>query len=112
MKMSSAPSFGAPGGHIFDVVAHGVKKHVFTAMLAPTPTPNPTPTQISGPPGDNVTTTNYYAVRKGHTRDIFESWEECPPEVEGITNDEFKGFKNLSDAQPYLNTDHSSSCPE
>ncbi len=32
MKMSSAPSFGAPGGHIFDVVAHGVKKHVFTAM--------------------------------------------------------------------------------
>jgi hypothetical protein len=33
MKMSSAPSFGAPGGHIFDVVAHGVKKHVFTACL-------------------------------------------------------------------------------
>ena len=32
--MSSAPSFGASGGHIFDVVAHGVKKHVFTAMLA------------------------------------------------------------------------------
>ena len=32
--MSSAPSFGAPGGHIFEVVAHGVKKHVFTAMFA------------------------------------------------------------------------------
>ena len=32
--MSSAPSFGAPGGHIFEDVAHGVKKHVFTAMLA------------------------------------------------------------------------------
>ncbi len=32
--MSSAPSFGAPGGHIFDVVALGLKKHVFTAMLA------------------------------------------------------------------------------
>ena len=32
--MSSAPSFGAPGGHIFDVVAQGLKKHVFTAMLA------------------------------------------------------------------------------
>ncbi len=27
MKMSSAPSFGAPGGHIFDVVAQGLKKH-------------------------------------------------------------------------------------
>ncbi len=34
MKMSSAPSFGAPGGHIFDVVAPGLKKQVFTAMLA------------------------------------------------------------------------------
>jgi hypothetical protein len=32
--MSSAPSFGAPGGHIFDVVVIGLKKHVFTAMLA------------------------------------------------------------------------------
>ena len=32
--MSFAPSFGAPGGHIFDVVAQGLKKHVFTAMLA------------------------------------------------------------------------------
>ena len=34
MEMSSAPSFGAPGGHIFDVVAQGLKKHVFTTMLA------------------------------------------------------------------------------
>ncbi len=32
--MSSAPSFGAPGGHIFDVVAPGLKQQVFTAMLA------------------------------------------------------------------------------
>ncbi len=34
MKMSSAPSFGAPEGYIFDVVAHGLKKHALTAMLA------------------------------------------------------------------------------
>ena len=34
MKTSSAPSFGAPGGHIFDVVAQGLKKHKFTAKLA------------------------------------------------------------------------------
>jgi hypothetical protein len=27
MKVSSAPSFGGPGGHIFDVVALVVKKH-------------------------------------------------------------------------------------
>ncbi len=32
--MSSTTSFGASGGHIFDVVAQGLKKHVFTAMLA------------------------------------------------------------------------------
>jgi hypothetical protein len=34
LKMSTAPSFGAPGGHVFDVVAQGLKNHVFTAMLA------------------------------------------------------------------------------
>jgi hypothetical protein len=27
MKMNSALSFGAPGDHIFDVVAPGLKKH-------------------------------------------------------------------------------------
>ncbi len=27
MEMSSEPSFGAPGGYIFDVVAQGLKKH-------------------------------------------------------------------------------------
>ena len=32
--MSYAPSFRAPGGHIFAVVAQILKKHVFTAMLA------------------------------------------------------------------------------
>ena len=31
--MSSAPSFGAPGGHIFDVVALILKKHVFRTMM-------------------------------------------------------------------------------
>jgi hypothetical protein len=32
--MSSVTSSGASGGHIFDVVAPELKKHVFTAMLA------------------------------------------------------------------------------
>ena len=30
--MSYAPSFMDPGGHIFDVVAQILKKHVFTAQ--------------------------------------------------------------------------------
>ncbi len=34
MKMSSAPSFGALGGHIFDVIAQGREKDKFTAKLA------------------------------------------------------------------------------
>ena len=35
MKMSYAPSFRAPGGHIIDVVvAQILKKHVFTAIFA------------------------------------------------------------------------------
>ena len=32
--MSYSPSFRAPGGHIFDVVAQILKKHVFTAIFA------------------------------------------------------------------------------
>ena len=32
--MSYAPSFRAPGGHIFDVVAQILKKHVFTVIFA------------------------------------------------------------------------------
>ncbi len=32
--MSYAPNFRAPGGHIFDVVAEVLRKHVFTSMLA------------------------------------------------------------------------------
>ncbi len=32
--MSYAPSFSAPGGHIFDVVVQGLKKRVFQAKLA------------------------------------------------------------------------------
>ena len=70
----------------------------------PDPNPNPNSHQTKG-------RYNYYAVRKGRTRGIFQSWEECRPKVEGIAN-EFKGFKTLSDAQAYLNTDHSSSVPE
>ncbi len=32
--MSCAPRFGALGGHIFDVVAQGLKNYKFTAKLA------------------------------------------------------------------------------
>ena len=33
MQMSYAPSFRAPGGHFFDVVAEKLKTHVFMYLL-------------------------------------------------------------------------------
>ncbi len=33
MKMSSVTSFGASGGHIFDVVAPGLKNHVVKILV-------------------------------------------------------------------------------
>jgi hypothetical protein len=85
----------------------------------PNPNPNPNP-DLNPDPNSNQRTTNQpprrqrylcYAVRKGRTRGIFYSWDECRLQVEGIAN-EYKGFKNLHDAQIYLDSHHSSSVPE
>ena len=54
--ISSAPSFRAQGGHIFDVVAQGLKKHVFTTMLAQHVTRNYA--CICGPQGLELTATH------------------------------------------------------
>ena len=94
---------------VHQFVGNSPPHHPNTNHTNPEPDPDPNPN--SNQRTSRRPRYNYYAVRKGHTRGIFESWEECRPEVEGIAN-EFKGFKNLSDAQAYLNTDHSSSVPE
>lgn len=44
----------------------------------------------------------YYAVRKGKTRGIFASWEECKACVEGFSGAEYKGFACLEDAVDYV----------
>ncbi len=44
----------------------------------------------------------YYAVRKGCTCGIFNSWTECSAQVTGYSGSEFKGFNNLLAAQTYL----------
>ena len=50
----------------------------------------------------------YYAVKKGKTRGIFAAWEECRASVEGYPGAEYKGFKELAEAQGYLEgTGHS-----
>ena len=40
----------------------------------------------------------YYAVNKGHTPGIYDTWAECQGQVLGFTNANFKKFKLLSDA--------------
>lgn len=44
----------------------------------------------------------YYAVKKGRTRGIFGTWEECRASVEGYPGAEYKGFKDIAEAQGYL----------
>lgn len=44
----------------------------------------------------------YYAVRKGKTTGIFESWDECRESVSGYSGAEYKGFLSVDDALAYL----------
>ena len=44
----------------------------------------------------------FYAVRRGRTQGIFNSWAECSTQVVGYSNYEFKGFYDLTAAQNYL----------
>ena len=44
----------------------------------------------------------YYAVKKGKTKGIFQSWEECRASVEGCPGAEYKGFACLEEAESYL----------
>lgn len=44
----------------------------------------------------------YYAVKKGKTTGIFQTWEECRASVEGFSGAEYKGFAGLEEAEAYL----------
>lgn len=43
-----------------------------------------------------------YAVRKGHSVGIFETWEACKAAVEGFSGAEYKGFTSRAEAESYL----------
>lgn len=45
----------------------------------------------------------FYAVRKGRTTGIFETWDECKSSVEGYPMPQYKSFGSLNDAKDYLN---------
>ncbi len=44
----------------------------------------------------------YYAVRKGRTRGLFATWEECRASVEGYSDAEYKSFRERREAEGYL----------
>lgn len=44
----------------------------------------------------------YYAVKKGYTTGIFESWVECEKQVKGFSGAVFKSFKSKEEALLYL----------
>lgn len=45
----------------------------------------------------------YYAVRRGRTTGIFESWDECKEQVDGYPGAEFRGFTNRWEAEDWYN---------
>ncbi|MDO4803254.1 MAG: ribonuclease H family protein [Lachnospiraceae bacterium] len=44
----------------------------------------------------------YYAVKKGKKEGIFESWQECREQVEGVSGAVYKGFATREEAQCFL----------
>lgn len=43
-----------------------------------------------------------YAVKKGHTTGIFNSWAECQTAISGFSGAEYKGFETEDEARAYL----------
>ena len=46
-----------------------------------------------------------YAVRKGKTEGIFETWDECKASVDGYSGAEYKSFSTKEEALAYLGKD-------
>jgi ribonuclease HI len=44
----------------------------------------------------------FYAVRKGRSVGIFETWEQCKAQVIGYSGAEYKSFTKYSDAENYI----------
>jgi ribonuclease HI len=45
---------------------------------------------------------NYYAVFKGRKSGIYKSWEECKEQVDGCSDNDFKGFATKDEAKKWL----------
>ena len=44
----------------------------------------------------------YYAVKKGKTTGVFESWDQCRDAVEGVSGAQYRGFASMEEALEYL----------
>lgn len=44
----------------------------------------------------------YYAVKKGHKRGIYTSWDECKKQVEKFSGAVYKSFTSLEDAKNFI----------
>lgn len=44
----------------------------------------------------------YYAVKKGKTPGIYNSWNECKAQVDGFSGAEYRSFKSEQEAQDYI----------
>ena len=49
----------------------------------------------------------YYAVRKGKTPGIYNSWSECKLQVDGFSGAEYKSFKSEEEAREYIEDNNS-----
>jgi hypothetical protein len=113
--------------YLTDIRLYSTNQHLLITQLAGNPLPPnqiPNPTNHTNPNPNTNTNTNqrhaqqsstarypntrsrkqrwsHYAVRRGRSRGVFSSWEECRLQVEGIVN-EFKGFNSLTEAHAYL----------
>ena len=45
----------------------------------------------------------FYAVKKGRTTGIYNSWDECKKQVLGFENALFKSFDSYEEAESYMN---------
>lgn len=45
---------------------------------------------------------NYYAVKKGMTPGIYETWDDCKAQTEGFPGAIYKGFATLEEAEAYM----------
>lgn len=48
--------------------------------------------------------TYYYAVQKGHTQGVFNSWDACKSQISGYSGAVYKKFSSYSEAQSFSNS--------